>query len=143
MEVALINLLAPLLPALLEKGQQAAEDVIEAVGGEAWGRVKAIWSKLRPKVDQDEAVKEAASAVATDPQDEAAKGALQFQLRNLLAADPQLAQELKDMLQEGQSAGVFADNGAVVITGGVSADRGGIAVGGTLHGGAQAGWRGD
>ena len=139
MEAVLTTFLAPLLPFLLEKGEEAASQAIDAVGSAAWDRAKAIWSKLHPTLDQDQAARQAAEAVAKDPKDEAAAGALQFQLRNLLQGDPDLANEIAHMLDEAKRDAVIADNGAVVISGGISADRGGVAAGRDIHGGVRTG----
>jgi hypothetical protein len=139
MEAVLVTFLAPLLPYLMKKGEDVADRAIDAVGAAAWDRAKVIWSRLRPKIDTDESTRQAAEAVASDPQDDAAKGALQFQLRNLLNADSQLANELGRLLQEARNDGIIADNGAVVIHGDVTADRGGVVAARDIHGGVHTG----
>jgi hypothetical protein len=139
MEAVLVTFLAPLLPYLLKKGEQVADRAIDAVGEAAWDRAKSIWSSLRPSVDADEAASQAARAVASDPKDEAAKGALQFQFRNLLNSDPGLNHEVGRLLEKAKLDGVIADNGAVVIGGDVSADRGGVAAGRDISGGVRTG----
>lgn len=146
MEIVLATLLAPLLPYLLDKTRDSAGRATEAVGSAAWDRAKRIWGRLWPKVQDKEGAREAVETLAQNPDDEAARGALQFQLRKILAADPALAQDLDRMVREGQQVGVIADNGAVVVVGGVKADRGGVAVGGSisgLQGGIQTHWQGD
>ena len=139
MEAVLVTFLAPLLPYLLKKGEDVADRAIDVVGAAAWDRAKVIWSRLHPKVDTDEGARQAAEAVASDPQDEAAKGALQFQLRTLLNGDPALADELGRLLESAKSDGIIADNGAVVIHGNVSADRGGVVAARDIHGGVHTG----
>lgn len=136
METILTTFLAPFLPYLLKQGEQAADAAIDKLGAKAWERARALWGRLRPKVDEKEAAREAAEDVAAAPDDELARGALQLQLRKLLAADPELAAALGELLDDARRSGVMADNGAVVISGGVTADRGGVAAGRDINAGA-------
>ena len=129
MEAILTTFLAPFLPYLLKKGEQAADAAIERFGEAAWKRAQALWGKLRPKVEDKEAAREATGDVAAAPDDELARSALQLQLRKLVADDPDLAAELAEMLDDGRRAGIMADNGAVVVV----ADRGGVAAGGDIN----------
>ena len=134
MEAILTTFLSPFLPYLLKKGEQAADAAIERFGEAAWKRAQALWGKLRPKVEDKEAAREATEDVAAAPDDELARSALQLQLRKLVADDPDLAAELAELLEDGRRAGIMADNGAVVVV----ADRGGVAAGGDInvgHGG--------
>jgi hypothetical protein len=128
-EAILTTFLAPFLPYLLRQGEHAADAAIDHLGAAAWRQAQALWRRLRPKVEDKEAAQEAAADVAAAPDDELARGALQLQLRKLLADDPELAKALAELLDEGRRAGVMADNGAVVIGGSVIADRGGVAAG--------------
>jgi hypothetical protein len=128
-EAILTTFLAPFLPYLLKKGEQAADVAIERFGQAAWKRAQALWAKLRPKVEDKEAAREATEDVAAAPDDELARSALQLQLRKLVADDPDLAAELAEMLEDGRRAGIMADNGAVVVV----ADRGGVAAGGDIN----------
>jgi hypothetical protein len=144
MEEVLTTFLVPFLPRLLKKGEALADKAIDQLGAAAWERAQALWRRLRPKVEAKEAAREAVEGVAESPDDQAARGAFQFQLRSLLQADPDLAAELERMVQEAQQAGVMADNGAVIIHGDVRADRGAIAAGRDVHGGQggiHTGWR--
>jgi hypothetical protein len=144
MEAVLATFLAPFLPYLVRKGEAVADKAIDTLGGAAWERARAMWGKLRPRIDEKEAAREVVDAVATNPDDEAARGALQFQLRTLLEGNPALADELDRMVQEARQAGVMADNGAVIIHGDVKADRGSVAAGRDVRGGAggiRTGWR--
>jgi hypothetical protein len=145
MEAVLATFLAPFLPYLMKKVEAGADKAIDTLGAAAWERAQVLWRRLRPKVEEKEGAREAAAAVAESPDDEAARGALQFQLRGLLAGDPDLATEIERMLREAQEAGVMADNGAVIIHGDVRADRGGVAAGRDVvagEGGIRTGgWR--
>lgn len=142
-EAVLVTFLAPLLPYLVKKVEVGADKAIELVGAAAWEHAQGLWRKLRPKVEEEAPAGEAVAALAEDPDDPAARGALQFQLRGLLASDPSLAAELERMIRDAQQAGVIADNGAVIIHGDVRADRGGVAAGRDVvagEGGIRTGW---
>jgi hypothetical protein len=143
MEAVLTTVLAPFLPHLIGKVEAGAEKAIDTLGAAAWERAQALWQKLRPKVEGKEAAREAAEAVADSPDDEPARGALEFQLRRLLEDDPDLRATLERMLREADAAGEIASDGAVTIHGDVKADRGGVAAGRDVHGGEggiRTGW---
>ena len=139
MEVLLTTFLAPLLGGLLHRGGEAAAQAAAKIGSTVWETAESLWEKLWPRVQEDATAREAAEAVAADPEDESAKGALQFRLRSILGADPVLAQELERLLNDAKAAGAMADNGAVIIHGSVKGDRGGVAVGRDVHGGINTG----
>lgn len=141
MEAILTTFLAPFLPFLIKQGEEAAQAAIERFGAAAWKRAQKLWERLRPRVEDKEAAREAADDVAAAPDDELARASFQLQLRKLLGDDPDLAKELAEMLEENRRAGIMADNGAVVVV----ADRGGVAAGGDINvgrGGIHTG-RGD
>ena len=54
--VALTSFLAPILPFLLKGGEEAAQEVGKEIGLDAWEKAKAIWSKLKPKIEAKKAV---------------------------------------------------------------------------------------
>ena len=59
--LALTAFLAPCLPFLLEKvGAPALEGAASKLGEDTWEKAKAIWGKLRPKVESTAAAKMAA-----------------------------------------------------------------------------------
>jgi hypothetical protein len=139
METVIAAFLAPFLPYLVRKGEELADQAIDKLGVEAWTRARALWRRLRPSIENKQAASEAAHAVAENPDDDAARGAFQFQLRALLQADSDLKADLEGMLRDARAAGVMADNGAVIIHGGLKADRGGVAVARDVHGGIHTG----
>jgi len=100
---AITAFLAPFLPHLLKVGQPVADAASKKLGekfGEGtWERAKALWDKLRPKVEAKEAAKEAIGDVANAPEDEALQTVLRVQLEKLLAKDEALVQELAQLLQ--------------------------------------------
>ncbi len=102
----LAQFLAPFLPYLLKMGEKAAEEAGKKLGAEAWERAKALWGRLRPKVESKPAAREAVEDAAAAPQDEDALAALRLQLKKLLAEDPALATEIARLWGEAQAAGV-------------------------------------
>lgn len=95
--------LTPFLPYLLKAGETAAEGVW---GQAAWESVKALWGKLRPKVEARPAAQEAAQELADHPDDEDAQAALRLQLRKILAEDEVLAAEVAQLWEKTKAMGV-------------------------------------
>ena len=122
----IVLFLAPFMPYLLKAGEKAAEEMGKNLGSEAWEQAKALWSKLRPKVEAKSAALEAAQDVAAAPDDKDAQAALRLQLKKLLAADQALAKEVARLWEEAKAA-------SVTVT--ASGDRS-VAVGGDVSGSA-------
>jgi hypothetical protein len=95
----IVKLLAPCLPFLLNMGGKVAEGASRKVGEDVWNKAKAIWAKLQPKVEAKEAAKEAAADVAQKPEDEDLQASLRVQLKKILEADKELAEEIAKILQ--------------------------------------------
>jgi hypothetical protein len=130
MEALLVSLLAPCLPYLLRVGGQVADRATETVGAKVWEYGQAVWSRLRPRLEERPAASEAAADVAENPDDELARGALQLQLRKILAGDEALRARLEALLDDARGDGV-------VIYGDVRADHGGIAAGRDVRAGGD------
>ncbi|MEJ2673090.1 MAG: hypothetical protein P8168_13015, partial [Deltaproteobacteria bacterium] len=79
--------LAPLLPYLLKGGEKAAEEVGKKFGGVVWDKATALWARLRPKLEARPGAPEAVQEVAQAPEDQASRGALELQVRKILAED--------------------------------------------------------
>jgi hypothetical protein len=137
MEAAVVAFLAPFLPYLVNAGRRAAEDAIEGLGAHAWEYAQTLWGKLHPGLAKRPAADEAVRDAAADPNDEAALGALQMQLRKIFTEDPALAQEVADLMRDAEAAGVST----VTIQGNatVKASRGGVANIGPITGGVHVG----
>jgi hypothetical protein len=124
----LVQSLAPFLPLLVKGvesvGQEVVKTIIEKVGEQAFERAKALWDKLRPKVEARPAALEAVQDAANHPDDEDALAALRLQLKKLLAEDPAFAQELADLLPRSGPAGqtVIASSDRSVAIGGSAID---------------------
>ncbi len=122
MEVAALTaFLSPFLPALMRAGESAAEAVAKRVGDEALEHAKALWGRLRPKVEEKPAAAEAARKVADAPDDPRWQIALELQIEDLLAEDPGLAREIASLWQQAEAAGVLAaGERSVAVRGDVS-----------------------
>ena len=123
----LVQYLAPFLPYLLKgvklAGQEAVKKLGEKAGEQGFDHAKALWEKLRPKVEAKPAALEAVQDVATRPDDEDALAALRLHLKKLLAEDLSLAEELAHLLAQARAAGqtvTASGNRSVAIGGSVS-----------------------
>jgi len=123
----LVQLLAPFLPYLLKgaklAGQEAAKKLGEKTGEQGFEQVKALWDRLRPKMEARPAALEAAQDAAAHPDDEDALAALRLQLKKLLAEDDSLVQELARLLPQSGPAGqtvIASGNRSVAIGGNAS-----------------------
>jgi hypothetical protein len=96
----------PLLPYLLKAGEKAVEEVGKKFGADTWDLAKALWGKIRPKVEAKPAAQEAVQDAAAMPNDEDIQAALRLQLKKLLAEDGALAQEVEQLWETGKQAGM-------------------------------------
>jgi hypothetical protein len=131
---ALTAFLAPFLPTLVKVGEQAVGKAAEAVSDEAFSYARALWERLKPKVDEKPAAQEAAEDVAARPDDEDALAALRLQLRKLLEEDEELAGELAGIWKQAEAANVVR----VTASGERSVAVGGDVSGSTIVTGDQA-----
>jgi hypothetical protein len=118
---ALTAFLAPFLPYLIQAGQKAASEAADALGEAAWPHAQALWARIRGKVEEKPAAREAADDVAKAPEDERARGALELQIEKLLAHDAALAQDVERLWGQAQAAGVVIASGDRAIAIGGSA----------------------
>ncbi len=96
------------LPYLI-KGETVPEDY-RGTDSDSWELAKAIWDKLRPRIEDRPATEEAVHGVAITPYNEDALVALRFQLKKLLSDDSELAGELSNLWTEAITSGVVVDN---------------------------------
>jgi len=105
----LVQFLAPYLSYLVKglklAGQEAAKKLGEKASEQGFDHAKALWEKLRPKVEAKPAALEAVQDAAEHPDDEDALAALRLQLKKLLAEDDSLAQELARLVAQSRPAG--------------------------------------
>jgi len=95
-----VTFLAPFLPYLVKVGEEAAKEAGKKFGEAAWEQAKALWGKLRPKVEAKPAAQEAVQDAAAAPDDPDAQAALRLQLKKLLAEDQALAEKVAALLRE-------------------------------------------
>ncbi len=99
---AIVTLIAPFTPYLLEVGKIAGhtwtETIAEKGGEAAWSKAKMIWEKIQSHVGDDPIVKGAALMVSADPEDSSTQTLLINALATHLNVDPQLMQELLHLL---------------------------------------------
>ncbi|BDM83849.1 hypothetical protein AM10699_67100 (plasmid) [Acaryochloris marina MBIC10699] len=80
--------------------EEAGKSLGKKLGEGTWNKAKQIWEKVFPKVNEKPLAKGAAEALAEDTQDEEALDTLTKQLKKLLEADPDLAQQLHKLVAE-------------------------------------------
>ena len=81
MDVAILGkeitaFLAPFLPDLVKMGGVAAGEASKELSADALESAKALWGKLRPKVEAKPAAQEAVNDVVAAPKDEDAQASL-------------------------------------------------------------------
>ena len=127
------SVLAPALPYLMGAasgaGQKVAEMAKDKLGEEAWNKATRIWDKIRPEVEKNPDAGKALKKVADNPDNQLARDALPSSLQELLEGmPPQTVNEIRSIVSVSKSEIHM-----------VTADRGGIAVGGDVSGGTITG----
>jgi hypothetical protein len=90
--VAIKEHVVPYLPLLIEG---ASKGMGKSVGEIT---VKEIWGKLKPKLDEKDDTRQAVAKLVAKPDSEARKAVFQEELEELLMENPDLAQELAQIL---------------------------------------------
>lgn len=128
--------LTPYLPILLKKaGEAVATETTKKGVGEAWDATKALWTRMKSKVEEKTAALEAAEDVAKNPTTPKFQTALEIQLEKLLNEDHSFATEVEQLFNKAKEVSgsqvtaihggiAFGDNaqGNVAFTGGVQGD---------------------
>jgi predicted negative regulator of RcsB-dependent stress response len=104
MEIATLTaFISPFLPFLLKLGSKAIDKASESMGSKfgeaAFGKAQAVWGKLSPQVEAKESLKEAATDVANNPEDEDLQVVLRVQLKKLLEQDEELGKAIEQILE--------------------------------------------
>ncbi len=103
MEIAaLTSFLAPFLPYLLKAGTPAAEEAGKLIGAEAWELAKALWKRLRPRLEENPTAEGTVHLAAERPDDTRARGAFELQLEMLLGRDHELREQVTRLWQEAE-----------------------------------------
>lgn len=92
--------LLPFLPYLLKIGDKAAEEIGKKIGGEAWEKAKALWGKLRPRIEAKPAAQQAVQEAAADPQDAAKQEALMQALAQVLQEETFLQDKVTTIVSD-------------------------------------------
>ena len=122
-----VALLVPLLKRLLSTGQDAAEELGEAVGQKDWSFALTLWGKLPGKIDERPTAWEAVEDVAARSDDPRARAALEWQARKLLEQDADLSEDMQKLHQDAETASVTtatvtASEGRAIAVGGNVSD---------------------
>ena len=129
----LVTYLTPFLPYLQKAGEKAGEEAAKKLGEGAWERAKALWGKLHPRVAENAGAQGAVESLMKRPADPRAKGAVELQVEEILAADPGLASELAKLLEaagpRASWAHLVGDGAIAQGAGAVAAGKNGIAAG--------------
>lgn len=129
----LTTYLTPFLPTLLKKaGEAVVTETTKKAVGETWDATKALWTRMKSKVEAKPAALEAAKDLATNPNDADSQATLRNQLKKLLSEDQSFAAEIEQLFNKARDVGggqvtathgsvAFGDNasGNIAITGGV------------------------
>lgn len=115
---AVVTTLAPFTPFLLDVGKAGGKKLAEVIaekGGEvAWNKAQAVWNVLKAHFGADQEVISAVGLVAAKPHDETYQTLLVKVLGTRIQADPELAQQILQLLggQQGVKQ-VLADRSLV------------------------------
>ena len=141
MDIALLaqtlaTLLAPALPYLVEGGKQLVAKAGEDLAEGGWEKVKALWGRLRSRVEEDPAADRAVKAIANDPNDADAVASLRFQLKQILAEDNEFAAEIAKLVEPLAGGTSFqVRDGAIAHGPGAKAvGKDGVLINGSVHG---------
>ena len=132
----LAGFLGPLIPYLANGAEQVSGTLGKKLGEAGWEKAKAIWGRLRGRLGEDVALKEAAES----PEDPDVQAALRVAIRRVLKEDPELVTELAALLEQAKAAAgprvdVQGDRNVVAQgDGAVAVGERGVAIGGSVNG---------
>jgi hypothetical protein len=108
--IAVGALLARALPYLATPAERLATRAADALGEASWDFAQRIWGKVGGRLNERPAAQEAVDEVAAAPDDAGARFVLERQLDKLFAADPALAAEVQDIMEQAAAAGAVHVN---------------------------------
>ncbi|MGE4096293.1 MAG: hypothetical protein AB7G75_36295 [Candidatus Binatia bacterium] len=97
--------LTPFLPHLLKIGEKASEEAGKKLGADAWDKAKALWARLRLKMDAKSAAQDAVQKAVARPQDERVTAALELQVEDIFREDVVFATEIARLWEEAKAVG--------------------------------------
>jgi hypothetical protein len=100
---AVVSILAPFTPYLIEGAKGAAKGFGGELGKGAFEKAKVVWNKIKTHHGDDPKIKGAVLVLSADPEDETSKHVLTKAIAERLKEDGKFAQELLDVMggQEG------------------------------------------
>jgi hypothetical protein len=98
----LMDYLVPVLPFLYKASDKMLDGALDKVGEDGWDLAKKLWSKLWPPVAAEPVAVAAIDGVLLEPENSDRQVVLKMALQDLLQKNPQLAQELADLLRTAQ-----------------------------------------
>jgi hypothetical protein len=140
----LAAVLAPALPYLVEGGKTLVAKAGEELADGAWDKIKALWGRLRSRVEAKPAAADAVADVVKAPQDKDSVEALRIQLKKILAEDEAFAAEIAELVEPltggtSYQATLVGDGAIAQGPGAKAVGPGGVMVGGDVHGGIVTG----
>ncbi len=109
----------PYLPALTELGKEVSKEVAKKTVDAGWEKASLIWTKLHPKIEESPAAQLAIRDIISEPQEVAFHTVFTRRIAELLAANPEMRDELAALLLPTTHANsaVASGQGAVAIGG--------------------------
>jgi hypothetical protein len=95
----LTKFLVPALPFLYKAGDKAMDGALNKLGEDGWAVAKGLWAKLWPQAKLTPVIVAAIDGVLIEPDDADRQVVLKMALKDLLASNPELAQELAELLK--------------------------------------------
>lgn len=106
--------LVPFLPALVAGATKYTESFMAKAGDESYEFAATLWAKLKGR---RQSLDDAAQDVADHTDDQDASSSFRLQLKKLLLDEPELAQEITDMLKDRQVKVAASGERSVAMSG--------------------------
>ena len=136
---AITAALVPALPYLLQGTEAAATEAGKKLGSAIWDHCTKVWELLSPAVETSPSASKALERIVNQPERQGIQAAFQVELEDILLADPQLFEELAELLKaagdtQTYQASIIGDGAVAQGNGAVAAGKGSVAVGGNVTG---------
>ena len=131
--------LTPALPYLLKGTEEAAKEAGKKLGSAVWEQCAKVWELLKPKVETSPSASKALERIVKQPERKGIQAAFQVELEDILLADPQLFEELAELLKaagdtQTYHASIIGDGAVAQGERAIAAGKGSVAVGGNVTG---------
>ena len=136
---AITATLVPALPYLLQGTEAVATEANKKLGSAVWDHCTKVWELLRPKVESSPSASKALERIINQPERQGIQAAFQVELEDILLADPQLFEELAELLKaagdtQTYHASIIGDGAVAQGERAIAAGKGSVAVGGNVTG---------